>query len=266
MDVGRKLGALALLLLQIGGAVVVTVDKSSRQLLVDGQRFFGRGVCYNPVPVGEAYGDWLGADETAQSIWTRDLDLMAAMNVNLVREYFVLYSGILVAVTVDYPEALAVVARYKSHPAILLWGFGNEKNFQASTAAARANHMAYVEEAANAIHQALRALELTQDSYLSKYFELEASYPNAMDVWCLNLYRGWLGGLLWRSNLPMLISEYGADAWDGYNQYGGQDAPTGRLFRLPRTDALVSLATELRDWRDVVAGGLASWELLQDKA
>ena len=28
-------------------------------------------------------------------------------------------------------EALAVVMRYKSHPAILLWGFGNEKNFQA---------------------------------------------------------------------------------------------------------------------------------------
>ena len=40
------------------------------------------------------------------------------------------------------------------------------KSFQlrskAHTAEARANHMAYVEESANAIHQAVRALELTQ--------------------------------------------------------------------------------------------------------
>ena len=31
-----------------------------------------------------------------------------------------------------------------------------------------------------------------QDNYLSEYFALEASYPNAVDVWCLNLYRGLL--------------------------------------------------------------------------
>lgn len=32
----------------------------------------------------------------------------------------------------------------------------------------------------------------SQDNYLSEYFALEASYPNAVDVWCLNLYRGHL--------------------------------------------------------------------------
>ena len=33
---------------------------------------------------------------------------------------------------------------------------------------------------------------LWQDNYLSEYFALEASYPNAVDLWCLNLYRGGL--------------------------------------------------------------------------
>ncbi|CAE7551582.1 unnamed protein product, partial [Symbiodinium sp. CCMP2456] len=118
--------------------------------------------------------------------------------------------------------------------------------------------MAYVEEAANAIHQEEAETGLwhpvcspLMDSYLSEYFVLEASYPNAMDVWCLNLYRGTTFGSLFStypSNLPMLITEYGADAWDGYNQREWANSE--------QTDALVALATELRDWREVVAGGL----------
>ena len=30
----------------------------------------------------------------------------------------------------------------------------------------------------------------SQDNYLSEYFALEATYPTAVDIWCLNLYRG----------------------------------------------------------------------------
>lgn len=38
-----------------------------------------------------------------------------------------------------------------------------------------------------------------QDSYLSEYFALEKSYPNAVDLWCLNLYRGSTFGPLFDS-------------------------------------------------------------------
>eukprot|EP00913_Durusdinium_trenchii_P018434 g17317.t1 len=63
-----------LLLCHHVGTVQVTIERSSRQLLVDGQRFFARGVAYTPIPVGSDYGDYLGASQAA--IWTQDLELM----------------------------------------------------------------------------------------------------------------------------------------------------------------------------------------------
>ncbi|CAK9091010.1 1, partial [Durusdinium trenchii] len=104
-----------LLLCHHVGTVQVTIERSSRQLLVDGQRFFARGVAYTPIPVGSDYGDYLGASQAA--IWTQDLELMKAMNLNAIRAYTFDSvedhtafldacdeRGLLVAVTLDYPE------------------------------------------------------------------------------------------------------------------------------------------------------------------
>lgn len=274
-----------LLLCHHVGTVQVTIERSSRQLLVDGQRFFARGVAYTPIPVGSDYGDYLGASQAA--IWTQDLELMKAMNLNAIRAYTFDSvedhtafldacdeRGLLVAVTLDYPEdiysdstartewktrALDVVNRYKSHPAILLWGFGNEKNFYADTEQKRTDHWSYVSEVTDEIHQAEQAAGVwhpvcspLMDNYLSDYFALEASYPNAVDLWCLNLYRGSSFGTelfsTYPSTLPLMITEFGADAYD---QTNGQEWATDE-----QGNALVSLSTELRDWRAVVAGGI----------
>jgi len=278
--------ACLLLLCQQAGSVQVTVDRAQRQILVDGQRFFARGVCYTPIPVGESYGDWLG--ESTQSIWLRDLDLIQEMDLNLLRVYTFDSTenhlpfldacherGLLVAVTLDYPEgmdysdstsrdkwknrALAVVEKYKHHPAILLWGFGNEKNYYADTEQKRSEHLSYVNEVTEAIHQAESTASVwhpvcspLMDNYLSEYFALEAIYPTAVDIWCLNLYRGTSFGSslfsTYPSTLPMMITEYGADAYDNTNQREWQNDE--------QTNALVSLTQELRNWRDVVAGGI----------
>jgi len=269
-------------------AVTVTADKTARQLLVDGQRFFARGVCYSPVPVGEEYGDWLGPAEPDRSIWTRDLALMSAMNINVLRTYSFdspkdhtafldacSANGILVAVALDYPEALdlsdaaakavwstkavEVVQRYKSHPAILLWAFGNEKNFHADTDQKRRLHLGYVQEVTTAIHADEEqsgywhpVCTTLMDGYLSEYFALEASYPNAVDLWCLQLYRGASFGQslfdTYPSKLPLILTEYGADSWDGLNQREWADSE--------QKNALISSAKELRNWREVVSGGI----------
>jgi len=266
--------------------VRVTVDRSSRQLVVDGDHFFAQGVCYAPTPVGQSYGDWFGASEPDTSIWTRDLDLMQEMGVNAIRTYAFnlgkdhtafldacLARGILVAVGFDWPASVhssdaaarnewknrmvALVQKYKSHPAILMWLFGNEKNGEADTDWKRREHLSYVQEVRLAIHSEEEAsgywhpvCTTLMDLYLDEYFALESSFADAQDLWCLQLYRGNSFGNLvnsYPSNLPLSITEYGADAFDGrtHQEWSGSE----------QRDALLSTSRELRDGRAVVSGG-----------
>ena len=61
-----------------------------RQLFVEGELFEVRGICYSPVPINESvyfapYGDYFTPEYSF--IWLRDLPLIKAMGVNLVRIY-----------------------------------------------------------------------------------------------------------------------------------------------------------------------------------
>lgn len=61
-----------------------------RGITVNGQPFFAKGVCYSPVPWGgsanwKPYGDFFY--EPWNAIWARDLPLMRAAGINMVRTY-----------------------------------------------------------------------------------------------------------------------------------------------------------------------------------
>eukprot|EP00471_Norrisiella_sphaerica_P001695 CAMPEP_0184486358 /NCGR_PEP_ID=MMETSP0113_2-20130426/7850_1 /TAXON_ID=91329 /ORGANISM="Norrisiella sphaerica, Strain BC52" /LENGTH=589 /DNA_ID=CAMNT_0026868187 /DNA_START=125 /DNA_END=1891 /DNA_ORIENTATION=- len=134
-----------------------------KELYVNGERFFLKGVAYSPVPLGDdplygaPYGDYYTNEYSA--FWVRDFPLLKAMGANTIRTYawnttrnhtefldMAYENDIKVTITYflgstlqtpikskDDLEAVAVkfgkqVGKYKDHPAILGWTFGNEIN------------------------------------------------------------------------------------------------------------------------------------------
>lgn len=230
------------------------VTTSGRQLLVNGQPFFIKGVCWNPIPIGGNHPeglDWAGMVEA-------DGDLMKSAGINAVRTYEgitdlavldKLYErGIYVVNNVYGYYALPlddirrVVEATKHHPAILMWSVGNEWNYNNLYSQDKGDaKLSYLEtrqrlmDAIALIKQldpdhlvttvygelpfkAKKVLESTGDSY---YVMKE------VDVWAINVYRGheYLdaeGFTLFESwergsrkdPKPMFIGEYGSDAFD----------------------------------------------------
>eukprot|EP00808_Paulinella_micropora_P014415 g67629.t1 len=140
-----------------------SVVADGTRILIDGKPFFIKGVCYSPAPIGESpvagmpYGDYFTAEYSR--MWERDLPLIKAMGANTVRIYSWNVShdhtpfldaahrhGLYVMVTyymgtaVENPvntsaQRQAVIRKfvtqvriYRSHPALIIWSFGNEIN------------------------------------------------------------------------------------------------------------------------------------------
>ncbi|MHB9156309.1 MAG: glycoside hydrolase family 2 TIM barrel-domain containing protein, partial [Endomicrobiales bacterium] len=144
------LWCLALLLVP-AESFAARVTKQGRQLLVDGQPFTIKGVCYSPVPVGSNWSYPWGDNSL---IYEADMRLIKAMGANTVRTYQErnITQGFLDAaqrnglyVIVGWTEELwdkdfstpaartayldhfeAFVNTWKAHPAVLMWCFGNE--------------------------------------------------------------------------------------------------------------------------------------------
>ncbi len=165
---GLVIGFLAFFLLGASSVpkpskVTVKKFKNSRyELLVNNKNYIVRGVCYNPVPVGENHEyDWW--TDLAKP-WIADGKLMKEMGVNtiriyqlssnpdavraVIRDFYNLY-GIRVMLGNwlgfwNYPcpfygdknfqaqvksEVLEMVKLYKDEPGVLFWVLGNENNY-----------------------------------------------------------------------------------------------------------------------------------------
>ncbi|KAL1511667.1 hypothetical protein AB1Y20_004957 [Prymnesium parvum] len=153
---------LALLATWLAGAEGRRAQVVGRQLILEGKPTMLRGVCYSPVPINQSvyfspYGDYFTSDYSF--IWLRDLPLIKAMGANVLRVYGWLlendHSDFLDAVTANGLYLMATfymgdateapvqtaaqrqkvisdfrnqVAQYSTHPALLIWSFGNELN------------------------------------------------------------------------------------------------------------------------------------------
>lgn len=229
-------------------ASVVTV--SGRRLLVDGATFTVKGVDYSPVPVGSAAPyNW----STHPEIYINDFPLIAAMGANSIRTYDPITeaaaldalsgNGLRVIMGYDIPVGwdlsnastrtflingfVDMVNTWKSHPAILMWVFGNEIDrktlvgsetrndwyslLQAAALAAKAADPTHPVTTANSDGPALNnignAAVGANDASLT-----------ALDLWGVNSYRGAGFGTLFTdyaalSAKPMVMLEFGADAY-----------------------------------------------------
>jgi len=158
----RLARSLLSLLVLAGSASAKRVEVRGRQLLLDGQPFEVRGICYSPTPINASvhfapYGDYFTADFSF--IWLRDLRLIKAMGANMLRVYGWLpendHSDFLDAVEAHGLKLMATfymgeasespveteeqrgkvvrrfaeqVRQYRDHPALIMWSFGNELN------------------------------------------------------------------------------------------------------------------------------------------
>jgi hypothetical protein len=202
-----------------------------RNLLVGGCPLYLRGVCWNPVPKGEGHPGGLDYPGAAPG----DGALMEVIGINVVRTYEPLTNRdaldapwehgirVLVGTYVYGGDAASVVTArvnaVKDHPAVLGWVLGNEWNYNGLyTGLSHAESLARLNEAADLV----RAADTTHP-IVSVYGEVPAADTLAampeIDIWGINAYRGISFGDLFevwaaRSEKPMFLSEYGADAYN----------------------------------------------------
>jgi hypothetical protein len=259
-----------------GGAGCATpgIRIDGRRLLVDCAPYHVRGVCWNPVPRGANHPAGLDYDGLAPT----DVPLMQEAGINTVRTYEALAdtavldrlyaAGIRVLSTVygyGGDAASVVTARVnavKSHPAILGWVLGNEWNYNGLyTDLSHADSLARINEAAALV----RAADTTHP-VITVYGELPTvatldAMPD-IDIWGINAYRGiGFGDLfsVWegRSEKPMFLSEYGADAYNA--NLPGYDPQSQAEATAALTEALLANSSALTPDGVALGGTIFEW-------
>ena len=117
------------------------VSISGRKILLDGNPYLIKGVCYHPVPRGSSQRNFSNLDE--------DILLMKEAGINTIRVYVPILersvldklneAGIKVIIGFGYNQGgqydilsgtfIDYVNEFKSHEAILFWELGNEYNY-----------------------------------------------------------------------------------------------------------------------------------------
>ena len=138
-------------------------------------------------------------------------------------------------------EFVELVENHKDHPAVLMWAFGNEVDMfypQHHPGGDLRDWYSLVQEAAQAakavdpnhpiicVNQGIT--EIGDESLGAD----DASLPS-LDIWGVNEYRGITFGNLFskyrsKTNKPMILTEWGCDAWDGVN--GVEDQEVQAMF------------------------------------
>mmetsp|Transcript_31994 Transcript_31994/g.68135 ORF Transcript_31994/g.68135 Transcript_31994/m.68135 type:complete len:440 (+) Transcript_31994:72-1391(+) len=228
---------------RIGGTSVTgRIQVSGRQLLVDGRPLHLKGVNWNPVKKGGSHP----LDLNFPGYVVQDAALMEQMGINAVRTYepltdrFVLDElharGIFVLNTIyscgssNPTDVIAHVHAVKDHPAVLMWVIGNEWNYNNLYA----GHLGY-NDAVKVVGDVARIVKEHDPSHpVSSIYggipswDVLRRLPD-IDIWGINIYSGISFDNLFsewalRSQLPMYIGEYGADAFNALTHSEDEDS------------------------------------------
>lgn len=242
------LSAAIAVLLSAGAAGAATVTVSGRQILLDGQPFTIKGVCYSPVPPGNDHTFLWGNKPV---IYGPDLGYIKGMGANAIRTYqehnitrefldAAYANGIYVIVgwssdmwdknfsaqaTRDMYTAqfVAFVNKWKHHPAILMWCFGNEISLHTSSPVSDwyllVQQAAAAAKLADPAHLVTTSCSDRGEAGSAAYGATDAHLP-ALDVWGINVYRGRSFGNFFvemsaMTAKPYYVSEWGCDAFNG---------------------------------------------------
>jgi len=223
------------------------VSVSGRQLLVSGNPYIIKGICYHPVPKGSNERSFNTIDE--------DLSLMVEAGINTIRVYTPIEekevldkidkAGLKVIIGFGYNNAKDVytiqsgnyrdyIKAYKNHNAILMWELGNEYNYHPEWFEGDIkNWYKVMNDAAAFIHEDDPNHPVTT-AHGDLPDEIALSMCPNIDVWGMNVYRMVQPETIfpeWEavSTKPMYLSETGADSYmakaaEGYVQGENQKA------------------------------------------
>ncbi len=221
------------------------VEVSGKQLLVDGQPYFMKGICYHPVPKGETTRNFKSIDQ--------DLALMNEAGINTIRVYSPIddiellnkidAAGLKLIVSFGYNQNgvydilsgtfLDYIKKYKDHNSILIWELGNEYNYHPEWFDGDIQNWYNALSAATDLiheHDPNHPVATAHGDMPDK--QAFASNPN-IDIWGLNVYRWDQPQSIFEeweavSDKPVYLSEAGADSYmkiakagfeQGENQY-----------------------------------------------
>lgn len=207
-----------------------TMRTSERQLKIDNEPYFIKGVCYNPVPVGQ--------EERNFETLTQDIALMNEAGINTVRLYLPVddkaifdamhQAGIKAIISFGYDHDgefdmksgtyVDYINKYKDHPAILLWEFGNEYNYHPEWFDGDLKNWYSILNETVLTSKRIDSTHLTATAHGELPDSLALAMCTDIDIWGMNVYR-WDNPedifTEWEalSDKPMYLSEAGSDSY-----------------------------------------------------
>lgn len=229
------------------------------QLFMNDEPFYIQGVCWNPVGKGDVHPgglDFAGFVEM-------DAKLMQDAGINTIRTYEpitdtavldVLYEHGVYVINTVYPyggnsvkSVETHVEKVKDHPAILMWCLGNEWNYNGLYVGDSLNQSTKKINEAAALIKAMDSVHPITTVYGNIPSGTTIKQMPDIDIWGLNVYSGLSFGSTFsswsrRTDKPMYMAEYGADAWN---------ARTDSLDLEAQAEATQVLTLSLMDYSSV---------------
>ena len=245
----------------------ISIEK--RNLIVNSNNYFIKGVCYHPVKIGNENRSFENIDQ--------DLELMIEAGINTIRVYSPIddikildkinKAGIKIILGFGYNQDgyfdilsgsfINYVKKYKDHNAILLWELGNEYNY----------HPEWFDNDINNWYESLN-----EAAYKIKEIDINRPISTAhgeipsqsliykldnIDIWGLNVYR-WDDPTdifkEWKkiSKKPLYLSEAGSDSYMTIEKHGYSKGENQKA----QADANAKIIDAVFNNNDVVSGVL----------
>ncbi|MCX5696408.1 MAG: InlB B-repeat-containing protein [Candidatus Omnitrophica bacterium] len=227
------------------------------ELLANGiyaeKEYVVKAICYQPIPIGADYDYFDRAgDADKRAIYERDFAFLESAGFNTIRTWtevnqllldtayrhkIKVCMGFSIDPKLNFPDPAVrkgikdrfskYVTLFKDHPAVLFWMLGNEQNYTNGdnpswyTLANELGEIAHSLEGAYPHPVAIVEGDLGNIGNAGR--SANDAVLNKIDLWASNVYRGKSFDVFFRdykarSNKPLLISEYGIDAYDSRNR------------------------------------------------
>ena len=225
----KKSFLLSLIILSIN-SYGIEVKIENNTMVVNGESFYMKGICYHPVKIGKTKRSFDNLDE--------DIILMKEAGINTIRVYEPIddinvldklaNAGIKVVISFGYNQKgkfdivsgtfINYVRKYKNHEAILMWELGNEYNYNPQWFGGDINKWYKAMELVSQIIQIEDPDRLVSSAHGDLPSKDALNIASSIQVWGMNVYRWDKPASIfseWQaiSDKPMYFAELGADSY-----------------------------------------------------
>ena len=225
----KKSFLLSLIILSIN-SYGIEVKIENNTMVVNGESFYMKGICYHPVKIGKTKRSFDNLDD--------DIILMKEAGINTIRVYEPIddinvldklgNAGIKVVISFGYNQKgkfdivsgtfINYVRKYKNHEAILMWELGNEYSYNPQWFGGDIKNWYKAMELVSQIIQIEDPDRLVSSAHGDLPSKDALNIASSIQVWGMNVYRWDKPASIfseWQaiSDKPMYFAELGADSY-----------------------------------------------------